>query len=64
MADTIRDTPSDRGFAGPLEPVDECTWRIPKSSRPGMLVDGLIFADERLIPQLRPQRLLLHHQQS
>ena len=56
MADTIRDTPSDRGFAGPLEPVDDCTWRIPKSYRPGMLVDGLIFADERLMSQLRSDR--------
>jgi tRNA-splicing ligase RtcB len=56
MADTIRDTPPDRGFTGVLEPVDECTWRIPKSSRPGMLVDGLIFADDRLIQQLRSDR--------
>ena len=56
MVDTTRDTPLNRGFAGPLEPVDECTWRIPKAYKPGMLVDGLIFADERLIPQLRSDR--------
>jgi tRNA-splicing ligase RtcB (3'-phosphate/5'-hydroxy nucleic acid ligase) len=47
---------TDRSFTGPLEPVDDCTWRIPKSYKPGMLVDGLIFADERLIPLLRSDR--------
>ncbi len=40
-------------FRGPLERVDECCWRIPKSYRPGMRVDGLIFADERLMEQIR-----------
>jgi len=43
-------------FTGPLEQVDDCTWKIPRSYRPGMRVDGLIFADERLIPQLRSDR--------
>jgi tRNA-splicing ligase RtcB len=46
----------ERSFDGPLERVDDCTWRIPRSYKPGMLVDGLIFADERLIPQLRSDR--------
>ena len=49
-------TTSDRTFTGPLERVDECCYRIPKSYKPGMLVDGLIFADERMIPQLRSDR--------
>ena len=58
MADqqTVSEQGEDRSFRGPLERVDECTWRIPKSYKPGMLVDGLIFADERLIPQLRSDR--------
>jgi tRNA-splicing ligase RtcB len=47
---------AERSFTGPLEQVDECTWRIPRSYRAGMRVDGLIFADERLIPQLRSDR--------
>ncbi len=38
-------------FHGPLEQVDACCWRIPKSYKPGMRVDGLIFANERLIEQ-------------
>jgi tRNA-splicing ligase RtcB len=40
-------------FTGPLEQVDACCWRIPKSYKPGMRVDGLIFADERLLKQIR-----------
>src|SRR5262245_24059739 len=40
-------------YGGPLEQVDECCYRIPKGSRPGMRVDGLIFADERLMEAVR-----------
>ncbi len=40
-------------FQGPLEKVDECCYRIPKSYKPGMRVDGLIFADETLMKQIR-----------
>ncbi len=40
-------------YRGPLERVDECCWRIPKSYKPGMHVDGLIFADERLLEQIK-----------
>ena len=39
--------PSKR-FAGPLERVNECLWRIPKSYKRGMRVDGLIYADDAL----------------
>ena len=39
-------------YAGPLEQVDACCWRIPKSYKPGMRVDGLIFADDVLIEQV------------
>ena len=47
---------ADRSYAGPLERIDDCTWRIPKTYRPDMLVDGEIFADERLLPLLRSDR--------
>ena len=40
-------------YHGPLEQVDECCWRIPKSYRQGMRVDGLIFTDERLLEKLK-----------
>src|ERR671933_2504622 len=39
-------------FHGPLEQVDACCWRIPKSYKEGMRVDGLIFASERLLGQI------------
>jgi tRNA-splicing ligase RtcB len=42
-----------QGYAGPLEQVGPCQWRIPKTYKPGMRVDGLIYADERLIGQIR-----------
>src|SRR5438067_6590155 len=40
-------------FSGPLEQVNEYCWRIPKSYKQGMRVDGLIFTDERLLAQLK-----------
>ncbi len=40
-------------FAGPLEAAGECTWRIPKSYRADMRVDGVIFADSSMLGQLR-----------
>jgi tRNA-splicing ligase RtcB len=36
-------------YNGPLERVDPCCWRIPKSYKQGMRVDGLIFASDELI---------------
>ena len=41
------------GYTGPLEQVGPCQWRIPKSYRDDMRVDGLIFADEALIEQIK-----------
>jgi tRNA-splicing ligase RtcB len=40
-------------FRGPLEQVDACCWRIPKSYKQGMRVDGLIFTNERLLEQVK-----------
>ncbi|MCH7726311.1 MAG: RtcB family protein, partial [Planctomycetes bacterium] len=45
-------------YRGPLEPVGECCWRIPKSYKEGMLVDGLIYADDVLIDQIRNDQAL------
>lgn len=41
------------GFSGPLEQVNSCCWRIPKSYKPGMRVDGLIYSDAQMIQTLR-----------
>src|SRR5438105_1807781 len=40
-------------YHGPLEQVNECCWRIPRSYKAGMRVDGLIFTDERLLEQIK-----------
>ncbi|MBU4270700.1 MAG: RtcB family protein [Planctomycetes bacterium] len=42
-----------QGYAGPLERIDDCCWRIPQSYKSGMRVEGRIFADERLMEQIR-----------
>ena len=41
------------GYSGPLERIDETCWRIPKSHKAGMLVEGRIFADDRLLDLIR-----------
>lgn len=40
-------------WKGPLEQVDDHRWRIPKSYKPGMRVDGLIFASQEMIEQIK-----------
>jgi tRNA-splicing ligase RtcB len=40
-------------FYGPLERVNDCCWRIPKSYKAGMRVDGLIYADDQMIELIR-----------
>lgn len=40
-------------YRGPLERVNDCCWRIPKSYRPGMRVDGLIFSSDEMIEQVK-----------
>lgn len=45
-------------YAGPLEQVDPCCWRIPKSYRADMRVDGLVFANDTLIKTIRQDQAL------
>ncbi|MCS6885868.1 MAG: RtcB family protein [Acidobacteriota bacterium] len=40
-------------FKGPLERVTDYCWRIPKSYKPGMRVDGLIYASSKQIRTIR-----------
>lgn len=40
-------------YRGPLERVEDCCWRIPQSYKRGMRVEGLVFADERLVESIR-----------
>ncbi len=39
-------------WSGKLEKVDDYRWRIPRSYKPGMRVDGLIYADEPMLRQI------------
>jgi tRNA-splicing ligase RtcB (3'-phosphate/5'-hydroxy nucleic acid ligase) len=45
-------------WGGKLEKVDEFRWRIPKSYKPGMRVDGLIYTDEGMLPHLLEEQAL------
>jgi len=40
-------------YQGPLEKIDDYHWRIPKSYMDGMRVDGLVYASDKLIDQIR-----------
>jgi len=40
-------------YSGPLIRASDCCWRIPKSYKAGMRVDGLIYADDALIDAIR-----------
>ena len=42
-----------QGYGGPLEQIGPCRWKIPRAYKAGMRVDGLIYADEALIDQIR-----------
>lgn len=44
---------ADKRCSGPLEPIDPTRWRIPRSYKRGMRVDGLIYADENLIGHIK-----------
>lgn len=39
-------------YTGPIERIDDCRWRIPKSHRDDMRVDGIIYADDVLIKSI------------
>ena len=40
-------------WSGVLEKIDDYRWRIPKSYKAGMLTEGIIYASERMIAQIR-----------
>ena len=40
-------------YEGPLEKIDSYRWRIPRAYMQGMLVDGIIYASDKLISQIR-----------
>ncbi len=45
-------------FRGPLERINDTSWRIPKSYRAGMRVDGIVYADDLLVESIRSDQAL------
>ena len=43
-------------WQGPIERIDQNRYRIPRDYKPGMRVDGIIYADERLLPSILADR--------
>ncbi len=43
---------SDKAWHGPLDRIDDCRWKIPRSYKHGMLTDGMIYADDTMIKQV------------
>ena len=43
-------------WQGPLEKIDDYHWRIPKTYKPGMRVPGIIYADEKLLKDIRQDK--------
>ena len=43
-------------YNGPLERIDECRWRIPRSYKPEMRTDGVIYADDALMTSIRQDK--------
>ena len=42
----------------PLQKIDEYRWRIPKSYMRGMRVDGIVYANEKLLEQAKSEEAL------
>ncbi|MEO0275171.1 MAG: RtcB family protein [candidate division WOR-3 bacterium] len=42
----------EKVWKGPLEKIDEYRWRIPKSYKPSMRVDGIIYASSKMIDSI------------
>jgi tRNA-splicing ligase RtcB len=45
-------------WEGKLNKIDDYRWEIPQSYKPGMLVPGLIYADEALLAHIREEQAL------
>ncbi|MDD5496517.1 MAG: RtcB family protein, partial [Candidatus Omnitrophica bacterium] len=43
-------------WEGPLERIDGQRWRLPKSYKPGMRVDGMIYADDEMMEAIRSDK--------
>jgi len=44
---------SERAWTGTLEKIDNCRWRIPKSYKREMRVDGILYATEKMLDHIK-----------
>jgi len=44
---------ADRVWTGPLEKIDNCRWRVPKSYKREMRVDGILYATEKMLDHIK-----------
>jgi tRNA-splicing ligase RtcB len=42
----------------PVEKINDYKWRVPKSYMKGMLVDGIVYADESLLKTIKADQAL------
>jgi tRNA-splicing ligase RtcB len=49
---------ADKEWQGPLEQIDECRWRIPRSYRDDMRTDCIVYGSETLVQQMRKDNAL------
>lgn len=45
-------------WSGPIEKIDDYRWRIPKSYKSGMRVDGIVYATEKMLQQIKNDEAL------
>ena len=68
LMDPMELEPEDEGQGKPesaraksnirLERIDDVSWRIPKDARPGMRVDGIVYASEAMLEAIRSDQAL------
>jgi tRNA-splicing ligase RtcB len=46
------------GWQGKLNKIDDYRWEIPKSYKAGMRVSGLVYADEKMLRQIKEDQSL------
>ncbi|HID06536.1 MAG TPA: RtcB family protein, partial [Armatimonadetes bacterium] len=44
---------SDGGFKGPVEKIDDWRWRVPRHYKREMRTDGVLYASEKMLEQIR-----------
>jgi len=46
------------GWSGPIQKIDNYRWRIPRSYKAGMRTDGIVYATERMLDQIKKDESL------